>query len=152
MRRFMAGVVALFLAATPAFSQSGSSVRQSGSSVTPNSVPYWVTNGVIGDSASSTDSPISSIGATGPICSLSARQASGGWQSVCLQANTSSPGTISIQNYGSASAQNLRFIINGTPVDIPTGSATIITGSGTFTPGDVPCFLTSGGRERAAGR
>jgi hypothetical protein len=110
--------------AGPALAQS---VQQSGT-VTRNHLPVWVTSGVQGDGGSAADSPISTIGATGPICSNSARQSSGGWNSLCLQANTSSAATITLQNYGTASAQNLQFVLNGTTYPFPGSLANITIG------------------------
>lgn len=103
---------ALLLATTSAFAQSGTSVKQSGN-ITPNQVPNWVTSGVIGGGTTAVDSPISSFGVTGPICSNSARTASGAWNSLCVQANTNSAAIISLQNYGTATPQGLNIVING---------------------------------------
>jgi hypothetical protein len=110
-------IAAILALSTPAWGQA---VQQSGV-ITPNHLPYWVTNGVIADAGTSADSPVTSIGATGQICSNSARQSSGAWNSVCIQAFTNSAGVLSIQNYGSASPQNLQFLVNGTAVTVPTG-------------------------------
>jgi hypothetical protein len=98
---------------------------------------------VIGDGGSAADSPITSIGVTGQICSNSARIASGSWNSVCIQAFPNSPGVISIQNYGSALPQNLNFLINGTSVSIPTGASNFLLGNPPFTAGDIPAFFNS---------
>lgn len=106
-----------------AFAQSGVAVKQSGN-VTPNTVPWWITSGVIGSGVTAADSPISSFGATGPVCSNSARQASGAWNSLCFQAYTNSAATISLQNYGSAPAQGLVFVVNGVQFPLPAGSST----------------------------
>jgi hypothetical protein len=149
MRRLLAGVVALSLLATPLYAQSGASVRQSGASVTPGTVPYWVTNGVIGDSVSAADSPVTSLGVTNNggagFCVSSDRITASGRNQLCFGAQTSGPATISLQNYGTASAQGLNFVINGTTVALPTGGGTFIFGNGPFTPGDVACFLNTGG-------
>ena len=141
MNRLWGILLGLLLATSVASAQS---VQQSGS-VTPGHLPYWITSGVQGDGGTSADSPITSIGATGPFCSNSARQSAGAWIAVCLQAFANAPGQISIQNYGTASAQGLNFNINGTVIGIPTGGGTFIFGNGPFTVGDVPCFQTTAG-------
>lgn len=123
-------IVALLLAATSAFAQSGVAVKQSGTNITPNTVPWWITSGVIGSGVSAADSPISSFGATGPICSLSARQSSGAWYALCIQANNSSNSTISLQNYGTATPRTLNFVINGTTYSFPF-TATGVVGPST---------------------
>lgn len=105
-------VIALIFSTALACAQSGAPVKQSGN-ITPNTVPWWITSGVIGGGVTAVDSPISSFGATGPICSNSARQASGAWNSLCFQANTNSAAIISLQNYGTATAQTLSFVLNG---------------------------------------
>lgn len=133
------------LLATPALAQN---VQQSGS-VTAGHIPWWVTSGVIGDGGSSVDSPITSIGVTNNggagICVSSARQTAAGRNQLCFGASTNAPATISLQNYGTATPQGLNFILNGVVVSLPSGGGTFITGSGVFTPGDVPCFLSSAG-------
>lgn len=131
-----------FFATLSAFAQSGASVKQSGN-ITPNTVPWWITGGVIGGGVTAADSPISSFGATGPICSNSARQASGAWNSLCFQANTNSAATISLQNYGSASAQSLNFNVNGTVYPITPliqGKPFVILASGQSNFSDAPSF------------
>ena len=139
MRKLIA--LLLLALAGPAFGQS---IQQSGT-VTRNHLPVWVTSGVQGDGGSAADSPISTIGATGPICSNSARQSSGAWNSLCLQANTSSAATITLQNYGTAGAQSLQFVINGTAVTFPTGGGNFLVSSGALINGHLPCFSGTAG-------
>jgi hypothetical protein len=140
-------LIASLLLASPLFAQS---VQQSGT-VTRGHVPYWVTNGVIGDSGSSADSPITSLGVTNNggagICVSSDRFSVGasGLNKLCFGAQTAGPAFISLQNYGTAAAQNLQFIINGIPVTLPTGGGNFITGTAPFTAGDIPCFLNTAG-------
>jgi hypothetical protein len=147
MRRILAGVVALFLAATSAFAQSGASVRQSGASVTPNSVPYWVTNGVIGGGATAADSPITSFGVTSTSsaasCVNSGRATSPAWISIC-QGFVSGVPTISVQNNGSASPQPLQFIVNGTTYPFPGALAGITINSTALIGGTLGNCLTVG--------
>jgi hypothetical protein len=135
----------LFLIAASAYAQN---VQQSGT-VTANTVPYWVTNGVIGDSVTSADSPITSFGVTNNggagICVNSDRATAPGYNQLCFGAQTNGAATISLQNVGTATPQNLNFIINGVVVTIPVGAASIITGNPPFTAGHVPCFLSNAG-------
>ena len=144
MRRLLAGVVALLLAATyltSAFAQSGTSVRQSGT-VTPNTVPAWVTSGVISGNITSADSPVTSFGVTSAnaagICANSARQSTGAWQALCLGMLSGVP-TISVQNYGSAPVQSLQFVINGAAQGFLTVSPLPVV------IGNFPCFTSTAG-------
>lgn len=117
-------IFALALLPTLAHAQS---VQQSGT-VTRGHLPYWTTNGVIADGGTSADSPITSIGATGSICSNSARISSGAWINLCLGYVSGVP-TISVQNNGIATAQPLQFVINGTTYSFPGSMSTITIGS-----------------------
>src|SRR5712671_1058135 len=123
-------LLAFLLAASPVLAQS---VQQSGT-VTNKHLPYWVTSGVIADGGSATDSPITSIGVTNNggagFCVSSDRQAAAGRNQLCFGAATAAAATISLQNYGTASAQNLNFVINGTSVVIPTGGGTFVQSNG----------------------
>lgn len=133
-------LLALLFSATFAFAQSGVAVKQSGN-ITPNTVPWWITSGVIGGGVTAVDSPISSFGATGPICSNSARQVSGAWNSLCFQASTNGSATISLQNYGTAAAQNLSFNINGLSYQFPSATIEVTPeqfGYGCSQPGCIP--------------
>lgn len=118
--------LALLFASVAAYGQS---VQQSGS-VTAGHAPYWVTNGVIGDAGTASDSPISSFGVTnngGPaICASSGRSSAAGRQQLCLSASLNGGGQITLQNYGTATAQPLQFVINGSTVTIPSSGGTTI--------------------------
>ena len=120
MRRVILAL-AVLLAPFGAFAQS---VQQSGS-VTVNHGVGWVTNGVVGDAGTASDSPISSFGVTnngGPgLCVSTGRSTASGRQQLCLSASLAGAAQITLQNYGTAVAQNLQFVINGTTVAIPTG-------------------------------
>lgn len=124
----MKRTLALFfsLLCTPALSQS---VQQSGS-VTAGQVPYWVTNGVIGSGGTSADSPITSFGVTNNtvngICVSSGRVTSAGRQQLCFGAPLNSDAQITLQNYGTATAKNLSFVINGSTITIPTGGGSTL--------------------------
>lgn len=147
MFRFLAALIAGLFLTTAALAQSGTSVKQSGSSVTPNTVPYWVTNGVIGDSVTAADSPVTSFGVTSSgssgICTNSARQSSGAWNSLCLGYISGVP-TLSVAANGGATAQPFQFAINGSLVQVPTGGGgSFVTGTGSFTSAHVPCMALS---------
>ena len=139
-------VAASLLLAGPALAQS---VQQSGT-VTRAHIPYWVTSGVIGDGGSSADSPISSIGVTNNggsgICVNSARQTAAGYNALCLGASTTGPATISLQNFGTAAAQSLQFVINGTTYSFPGSLANITIGVTPVVGGtNSNCLFVSGG-------
>lgn len=120
MLRILVALLTIFFS-SQAFGQS---VQQSGS-VSPTHAPYWVTNGIIGDGGTAADSPITTLGITSNtaagLCVSSGRVTAAGRQQLCLGAPLSGAAVISLQNYGTATAQNLEFIINGTVVTIPTG-------------------------------
>jgi hypothetical protein len=122
-------LLASLLLPISAFAQS---VQQSGS-VTRNHVPVWNTSGVIADGGSSADSPITSLGVTNNgaagFCVNSDRQSAAGRNQLCFGAQTSGPATISLQNFGTAAAQGINFVINGTVFPFPASLATITVGS-----------------------
>src|SRR5216683_4590518 len=127
-------VLAVLLFAGPVFAQS---VQQSGT-VTQKHVPYWVTSGVIADGGSATDSPITSMGVTNNggagFCVSSDRQTAAGRNQLCFGASTTGSATISLQNYGTAAAQSLSFIVNGAAQGFPTVSPLPVV------VGDSACF------------
>lgn len=100
------------------------SVQQSGT-VTANHVTRWVGNGIVGDGGTASDSPITTLGVTSNttagFCISSGRSTAAGRQQLCLGAPLDSNAVISLQNYGTATAQGLSFVINGTTITIPTG-------------------------------
>lgn len=118
--------LALLLVPLSAFGQS---VQQSGS-VTPNHATIWNSNGVVMDGGTAADSPLSTLGVTNTttsgICVSSGRSTAAGRQQLCLGAPLNAAATISLQNYGTATAQNLQFVINGTTIVIPTGGGTTV--------------------------
>jgi hypothetical protein len=122
-------IYAALLAAGPAFGQGVSYVTP----VTRNTVPVWNTNGVIAGNVTSADSPVTSFGVTNNggsgFCVNSARAASPGYNALCFGASTNSPATISLQNYGSASAETLNFVINGVIFPFPGALASITIAS-----------------------
>ena len=121
-------LLASLLVGAPALGQS---VQQSGA-VTRGHLPYWVTNGVIGDGGSSADSPVSSMGVTNNggagICVNSDRVTAAGRTQLCLSSQTNGPATISLQNFGTAGPQPLQFIINGTTFPFPSSLTSITVG------------------------
>lgn len=145
LKKLISAFVASLFLISGAFAQSGVAVKQSGN-VTAGHIPWWVTSGVIGDAGSAADSPITSIGATGPICSNSARQSAGGWNSLCIQAFTSSSATISLQNYGTAPAETLCFVVNGTSLCTSgSGGGQFVTAAIPTTAGVVTCWVNTVG-------
>jgi hypothetical protein len=140
MLKKLAILASALLLSFPAFAQNVQYITP----VTRNHIPVWNTNGVIADGGSSADSPISSIGVTNEggagFCVSSGRQTAAGRNQLCFGASTAGPATISLQNFGTATAQNLQFIINGTVVTVPTGGTNFLQLSGVATNGHVPCF------------
>ncbi len=138
--KIRSALLVLTLFVTPAIAQQA--VQQSGS-VTRGHVPYWVTSGVVGDGGSATNSPISSIGVTNNggagICVSSDVQTAAGRNQLCFGASTTGSATISLQNYGTAAAQSLSFIVNGAAQGFPTVSPLPVV------VGDSACFTTVGG-------
>lgn len=122
-------ISAVLLAASPAFGQSVQYV----SPVSRGHIPVWNTNGVIADGGSSADSPITSIGLTNnggsALCINTARISVGNYQSLCFGASTTSPATISLQNFGTAPAETLNFVINGVTFPFPGALAGITIAS-----------------------
>lgn len=133
-------VLGFLLAATFAHAQS---VLQSGT-ITPGHVTKWISNGVVGDGGTASNGGLSSLGVTnngGPgICVNSGPQTGAGYNQLCLSAATSGAGKITLQNYGTATAQNLDFVINGNTITVPsTPGSTFATVTGPFTNGDIIC-------------
>ncbi len=141
--KWLYGILAAILLVTGANAQSGSSVRQSGN-ITPNHATSWTTNGVVQDGGAAADSPITSFGVTSNttagICVSSGRATAAGRQQLCLGAPLSSNAIISLQNYGTATAQGLDFVINGVTASIPSTGGDFITGTGPYASGGIPCF------------
>lgn len=111
------------------FSASAQTVQQTGT-VTPGHAVRWVTNGVIGDAGTAANGFITSLGVVNNggqgVCVQSAASTSSGYNQLCLAASTAAAAQISLQNYGTATAQNLQFNINGTIITLPTGTGTTI--------------------------
>ena len=135
----------LLLLAGAAHAQS---VQQSGS-VTPNHVPVWVTNGVLGDGGTASSGLATSFGVTnngGPGICVNSAPITGPYNALCLSASTSGAGQITLQNYGGATAQNLQLVINGTAITIPTGGGSSIpTIIAPLVINDVVCASTTNG-------
>lgn len=144
MKKFLILAAAL-LVSSAAFAQS---VQQSGS-ITPNTVPRWVSTGIIGGTTTAADSAITNFGVTRDgadgICVSSARQSAAGRNTLCLQASTSAAAKIVLQNYGSATAQDLQFVINGTTVTLPTGGSNFVQASGALVSGNFPKWSGTSG-------
>lgn len=119
------------------YSAHAQSVQQSGT-VTPTHLGAWTTSGVLQDAGTAAQ-PFASTGGVspGPWC-VNSGPVTGPYQAFCLNANTSTGGVLSIQNFGGASAGGISFNINGTPTTFPT----VITPT---TNGDVACFNNTTG-------
>ena len=126
MRKILA--LLAVLAAFPAQAQ----VLQSGT-VTAGHAAMWAGNGLIKDAGTAANGFITSLGIVnngGPgICTQSAATTSAGYNQLCLSASTSAAAVISLQNYGTATAQGLNFNINGTTYSFPGALSTITIGT-----------------------
>lgn len=144
--RFRLGFI-FSLLATVALAQNGVAVKQSGN-VTPNTIPWWITSGVIGGGVTSADSPITSFGVTNNggqgFCVASQRITAAGRQLLCFGAKDNGPATISLQNYGTDTAQTINMIINGTTYPFPFVLSGVV-GPGTSTVGDLACWNNTTG-------
>lgn len=136
----MIKIIVLFLSllTVPAAAQS---VQQSPIFVTPGHAAYWVTNGVLGDAGTAQNPAISSIGTIGQGSTICANSGvnTGPYNQLCLATNLASAAQIILQNFGSAAAQTLQFVINGTTYTFPF-STTGIVGPGTTVSGDAVCW------------
>jgi hypothetical protein len=116
---------ALFLVGFSA--AAAQSVQQSGT-ITRNHAASWATNGVIQDAGTASNPVVTSFGVLnngGPgLCVDTGPTTAAGYQQFCLSASLNGAAQISLQNYGSATAQNICFNVNGTQTCIPTGGGT----------------------------
>lgn len=115
-------------------------VRQSGN-VTPGHVAKWTTTGIISDGGTAASGGITSLGVTASgsgICQNSDDIGAAGYQQICIGATTSGGGFLSVQNFGTATAQPFNLIVNGTQASVPTAQ-------GPFVANDAACFLNTGG-------
>lgn len=144
MKKFILAAALAFLPVA-AFAQA---VQQSGS-VTPNTIPAWNSNGVIKGGVTAVDSPVTNFGVTRDgadgICVASARQSAAGRNTLCLQASTSAAAKIVLQNYGTATAQDLQFVINGNTLTLPTGATSFVVSSGVLVSGNFPKWSGTAG-------
>jgi hypothetical protein len=135
-------LLALCLFSTPLFAQS---VEQSGS-VTTGHLPYWVTNGVIGDSGYPTEGKITGLGVTasGPGICQNSGPVTGPFNELCFDV-TSSGGQLTWNNFAGATGQ-LSANINGTSYPFPFSlSGTGVVGPSTTVAGDVMCWNNTTG-------
>lgn len=136
MKRFLIAAL-IALAPLGAFAQS---VQQSGS-VTIGQASRWVSNGIIGTGGTAADGLITALGITNnglsSFCISSARASAAGRQQMCFGVVNGGASVISVQNYGSQSAQSLKFNLNGTELTLPSGGGTFLTGTGSFTVGNL---------------
>lgn len=141
-------LLAALLALAPITAAYGQSVQQSGS-VTVGQAARWVSNGVIGTGGTASDGLITALGITNAnlssFCISSARASAAGRQQMCFGVRNGGSSVISVQNYGSQTAQDLEFNINGTSVVIPTGGSGFLTYTGVLVSGHLPCFSGTSG-------
>lgn len=155
-------LLALLLVCVPSWAQS--QILQSGT-VTPGHPVQWTTNGVVQDGGTPAAGTLSGVGVTFPVSQASAANAfcansgplAGGWNALCLGVGLSGNAYISLQNFGTATAQGLDFIINGVktsfnsaglfqPFSTTLSGIVNASGSGTcFIRGDNTCATPAGG-------
>ena len=120
------GIIFFTMCASPALSQNA--VLQSGT-ITPSHSPYWVSQGIIGDGGTANDSPITSFGVTSNtnagLCISTGRASAAGRQQLCLGTTLTGPARLSLQNYGTAVAQDLQLVVNGNAITIPSSGGAI---------------------------
>lgn len=137
--------LAALLLSTAAAAQS---VQQSGT-VTTGHVAVWAGNGLIKDGGTAANGFITSLGVVnngGPgICTQSAATTAAGYNQLCLSASTSSSAVISLQNYGTATAQDLVFRLNGVDLILPSGGGNFVTTSGALVSGHLLCLSGTSG-------
>lgn len=125
MRKLLLAL-AVMLAPLSAYGQS---VQQSGT-VVPKHAAAWTTNGVIQDAGTASNPNITTFGVVNNggqgICVDTGLTTAAGYQQLCLSASLNGAAVISLQNYGTATPQNLEFLINGTIITIPTGAGSTI--------------------------
>jgi len=145
--RFILALLFCLLACGAADAQSGNPTRQSGN-VTPGHVTCWTTNGIVQD-CSNPSIPFATYFATvgqGPtLCANSSQPSSGTYQQICLGVTNSGGGQITVQNYGSAPAEPLTFLVNGVPFTFPGAGAGDVAGPGAATVGDVALWNNAAG-------
>lgn len=127
MKRWLLAAL-LFGFVLPAHSQ----VLQSGS-VTPNHVVTWTANGVVQDGGTAAaPAGLTSLGIVGAgpsFCQYSAGLTSGAYQQLCFGATTASGATISLQNFGTAPAGAISFVVNGITYAFPGSLSNITLGT-----------------------
>jgi hypothetical protein len=139
-------VVALLASCLPALGQSGKPIIQSGN-VTPTHAWCVTTNGIAQDCGTAAIPFLTSIGAVYPgpsICAWSALSTSGAAQELCLGATNTGGATITVQNYGTASALPLSLSLNGTTYQFPF-SISGVAGPATTIVGDIAVWNNSTG-------
>lgn len=118
MNRICASLIALLLLGSNAIAQS---VQQSGT-ITPGHPARWISNGVVGDAGTAASGSLTGLGVTaqGPgICQNSA-PITGPYNRLCLSVSTAADAVISLQNFGGAAAQSLKFTVNGISYTLPS--------------------------------
>jgi len=126
-------ILSFILFAQEAYAQSP--VIQSGS-VTQGHVPWWVTDGVIGDSGTANNNTITSMGATGqgPIICANSGPISSPRNQVCIGSDSNS-GYLYFNT--PINPPSLLVSINGAPTPF-------LTQQGSITPGDATCWVSTG--------
>lgn len=140
MRKIVLGLALSAALSCNAYAQS---VQQSGT-VTQGHPAAWVTNGVVRDGGTAASGNLTSVGITASgdgICQNSAAISSSAWQQICMGVTTLGGGYLKVQNFGTAPAQGISFIVNGSSFTFPAGlTGSIVTTSTPTTDGSIACF------------
>ena len=138
MIRFIGIIFALIAGCLPALAQTGTPIKQSGN-VTPGHAGAWTTNGILQDGGTAAIPYLTSIGTVGQgqtICAWTALSTAPGSQRLCFGVFDNAAATISLQNFGIDTPQNLNFIINGATYSFPYTVGGIV-GPNSSTVGDI---------------
>jgi hypothetical protein len=131
--RFLVFILSFFLFAQETYAQAP--VIQSGS-VTQGHLPWWVTDGVIGDAGTANNNTVTSLGATGqgPIICANSAAISVPRNQVCIGSDSNS-GYIYFNTPNNP--PSLLVSINGSPTPF-------LVQQGSITPGDATCWVSTG--------
>lgn len=142
--KFILSILALLLT-LPAL--AAGTVQQSGNVTTGHSV-MWTTNGVVQDGGPATAGNLTELGITkngGLALCINSAPISQPYNELCLGVGTSAAATLSLQNYGGATAQPLRFVINGQSYDFPFTTNGNVVGPNSSTIGHAAVFANTTG-------
>ena len=119
-------------------------VQQTGI-ITPGHGVKWTATGIIADAGTAANGSFTSLGVTnngGPGICVNSAPVTGPYNQLCFAVATNNAGTITLQNYGGASPQVLRIIVNGVVVPFSSsgpGTVVSLTAGAGITLSSNPC-------------